>query len=165
VFRRSGFLLDRDTADEVLMRINRSLDPIPLTDGMWASFVTARHALQDVESDGAGSTMDPERLLAAAMHLAAAHSRHFPPYVTKDLEFLLRTEALIRTWSARSGAEGSQSPGDLSQQVLSNLRSEIRNYLDVAGEAAGDELVESVLKCFARAAAIPVQGNGAGSSD
>src|SRR5207302_9329223 len=83
VFGSSGFELDQDTANEVLMRIRRSLDPIPLSDGMWASYRALRGELQY-------STPGPSD------PAASPRFRNLPDHLAQDFAALLRIETVLR---------------------------------------------------------------------
>ena len=133
VFKRAGFELQHDTANEVLMRLNQSLDPIPLTDGMWAAYVAIRRGLRDFSD--------------------------LPEHVAKDLAFLLRVETILQAWIESAAADAS-TPGrmELRDRLITNVGAEIRRYLNNCEEteAYRREVRGPVIRCLSRAAGIPV---------
>jgi hypothetical protein len=158
MFRRSGFELQHDTANEVLMRIKRSLDPEPLTDGMWASYVAIRRELRYGKHDrqhkitGAGWAIDSVDVAEDA------NLRNLPQHVTKDLTFLLRIETLLWNWSlsSKTASEAAPKSRDHLRQVLINLANEVRRYSDDCDDAElyQREVIEPVIRCLMKAAGI-----------
>ena len=155
VFGGAGFELDLDTANDVLMRINRSLDPIPLSDGMWASHVAARGELRLSEDERARETHGE----AAAIDVSSRHVRDLPALVAKDLTFLLRVERVLRMWPPSGGASQEETPpSPLRDEILVRLARETRRYLDDCEEteAYQRDVLAPVLRCLAKAASIDV---------
>jgi len=155
VFGGAGFELDLETANDVLMRINRSLDPVPLSDGMWTSYVAARGRLRLSEDERAGETGGG----AAAIDVSSQHLRDLPALVAKDLTFLLRVERVLRMW-APSGNAGREEtpPSPFRDEILVRLAREARGYLDNCEETEvyQRDVLVPVLRCLAKAAKIDV---------
>ena len=161
-FRRSSFELDHATANEILMRINQSLDPIPLTEGMWASYVAARRGLRYAQYDERGELQaapgaDGPQDVADFGELSAS--------VAKDLAFLLRVETLMRLGAAAGAAPNEAPSADPSRRVLDEVSREIHRYLDGCEETEQyrRDIVDPVLKCLADAAGIQAPPQGGAS--
>lgn len=164
VFGGTGFELDLETANDVLMRINRSLDPIPLSDGMWASFVAARGALRLSEDERARETPGRD----AAIDVSSRRLDDLPALVAKDLTFLLRVERVLRMWPPPGDARPEKSPPPaLRDEILLRLAREARRYLDDGAETDADrrEVLVPVLRCLAKAAKIAVPAESAALLD
>ena len=148
VFGRTGFELPLDTANEVLMRLNRSLDPIPVSGRMWSSYLVNRRPLRYTDDDHAGSAVSPN--LVAEVDAAVAHARFgdFPAHVVRDLTLLLRLEVLLRMWTAALGPGTDQASSEpRRRQIREGLRAELVRYVDHDGptDAFPPELVDEVV--------------------
>jgi len=155
----SGFELQLDTANEVLMRINRSLDPEPLTDGMWASYVAIRRELRYVEYDRVNRAEGTDSAVDVGDLATKVNLRNLPGHVAKDFTFLLRIETLLRMWAPSARVDpGGTPPEHLRDHIFINLANETRHYLDDCedSEQYQREVLDPVIRCLAKAARIEV---------
>jgi hypothetical protein len=165
-----GFELDHDTANEILMRINQSLDPIPLTEGMWASFLAMRRELRYAEYDWSRASRTDAGTPAVEDLAAAISVDHLAPHVAKDLVFLLRIEARLRTsvGSSAGSAQGDDTSGNWSCAARDIAR-EIRGYLgqeDIEGtEALQRGVIDPLVQYLGRAAGILSSSNTTNGTD
>jgi hypothetical protein len=157
VLNSSGFELEHDTANEVLMRINQSLDPEPLTEGMWASYVAIRRELRyskydrEQEADAAGTAID------VGDPIARVNLRDLAEHVAKDFRFLLRVETLLRMWPPSSRVDaGTVSLQDPRHHILVTVKNEIRHYLNDCEESESyqRDVLVPVIRCLTKAAGI-----------
>jgi hypothetical protein len=148
----AGFELDLDTANEVLMRANRSLDPIPVTESMWASLAAARRERRysGGEARDAASVGDA----AAGLREPVGRLRGLPDHIARDLTFLLRLENVLRAW--KPPATGETPSEAVRDDILAGLAREVRRYLDECEdtEAYRHDILLPVIRCLARAARI-----------
>ena len=164
VFGRSGFELTLDTANEVLMRVNRSLDPIPVTERMWTAYLAMRRPLRysDLEAGGASGQDIPQELDAL---VASADVRDLPKHVAADLTFLLRVETLLRMWAATPG----EAPGrtERRRQLVAWLEREIARYLglDEQDDALQRQIVGDVMACLGTAVGMAAFSTNAAPGD
>ena len=159
VLSSSGFELQHDTANEVLTRINQSLDPEPLTEGMWASYVATRRELRYSKYDRVPQANGADSAVDVGDPSAQVNLRDLPEHVAKDFRFLLRVETLLRMWSPSPRIDaGAGSPQDLRHHILVKLKSEIRHYLDNCeeDEAYQRDVLVPVIRCLTEAAGIEV---------
>ena len=140
------------------MRINRSLDPVPLSDGMWASYVAARGELRDSEDERARDTPGGEPAIGVS-HPPSRRLRDLPTLIAKDLTFLLRVERVLRMWQPSGRVDrGDAPPRHLRDEILLRLARETRRYLDDCEETETyrREVLAPVIRCLAKAAKIEV---------
>jgi hypothetical protein len=158
-FRRSSFELDQVTANEILMRINQSLDPQSLTDGMWATYAAARRRLHYAKYDDAGEPR-AEGGVELDGPAGVPDFRELSDSVAKDLAFLLRIETLMRRWIALGDA-----PADASRQMRDQVSSEVHHYLDDCEktERYQRDVVDPILRCLASAAGVQLPPEGSAS--
>jgi hypothetical protein len=162
VFARAGFELTLDMANDILMRVNQSLDPIPVTERMWSAYLAMRAPLRysDLEPGHASSgSLDGE--LEAAV--ADANTRDLPRHVAVDLMLLLRLEVLLRMAGA-SDRKADASLDARRQAITEALEREVRAYVSRSGVSveAADQVVEDVMGALARVMRQP-PGASAGS--
>lgn len=130
VFGRASFELQLEDAHELLMRLSQSLDPIPVTDGMWLSHLANRRRLRYMDREAGSATGVAE--LARAVDEAVSHARFddLPPHLIPDLLLLLRVEALLQLWTASSTAAGAGRSAGTEDELRSSLESEIASYVE-----------------------------------
>jgi hypothetical protein len=156
-FRRSTFELDHSTANEILMRINRSLDPIPLTEGMWASYVAARRSLHFARVDAAAAAT-PTKRIEPGNPADLPELRTLSESVAKDLAFLMRVETVMRRWVAG----GSDAPAADVRRDLDEISAAINQYLDGCEQTAAykRDIEGPILRCLASAAGVRLPSPG-----
>ena len=157
VLSSSGFELPHDTANEVLMRINASLDPEPLTEGMWASYVAIRRELRYSKYDRVHEANGADNAIDVGDPLAHVNLHDLPEHVAKDFRFLLRVETLLRMWSPSPKVDaGAVSPQDPRHHILVTVKNEIRHYLNDCEESEPyhRDVLVPVIRCLTNAAGI-----------
>ena len=158
VLSSSGFELQHDTANEVLMRINQSLDPEPLTEGMWASYVAIRRELRYSKYDRVHEANGADNAIDVRDPIAHVSFRDLAEHVAKDFRFLLRVETLLRMWAPSPKVDaGAVSPQD-PRHILVTVKNEIRHYLDDCEESEPyqRDVLVPVIRCLTKAAGIEV---------
>jgi hypothetical protein len=157
MFGRAGFELHIETAHEILVRLNRLLDPIPVSVPMWDSYLAARRPLR--YADFRRSHATDRASIALELEQAAAHAdfSRFSDVVANDLGLLLRVEILLRMWtSSATAAEGVTTADPRRREIAQILHGELLSYLhrletdEAASQALADEVAKYVLKEAAR---------------
>ncbi len=148
VFRRTRFELRLETANDVLMRINRSLDPQMITDDLWSTYVALRRSLGYAPPSQAELPSGRERpALPSDPQIQDAVGR-LPPSVVKDFTLLLRIEARLRLALTDSVERGPS--------IRADLRDEIRDYLgpNMESLSSGEDGIEPAVRCLTEAAGL-----------
>jgi hypothetical protein len=159
VFARAGFELQHETANEILMLVNQSLDPIPLTEGMWASLEALRRELRYTEYDRTRSFPDDQAGASPSDPTDTLDVGRLAPHVAKDLVFLLRLESLVRTCTEATGTpDDEEARAARWPQVSRGIARDICQYLGQPDDPISETLrlhsIDPVLRCLARAAGI-----------
>lgn len=155
VFGRSTFELQLDTANEVLMRVNRSLDPIPVTERMWTAYRGMRRPLRFADLDAELVAGRDIRQQVDAL-VAGADVGDLPPHVASDLTWLLRVEVLLRMWAE---APGGETAGDERRRaIVVHLEREIVQYASVGEqeEVTARRIAAEIMVLLARVVGRPV---------
>jgi hypothetical protein len=156
VFSGSGFRLTHDVANEVLMRVNRSLDPEPLTERMWASYVAIRREGSYATHGRRPEANGPDRSVAPE-DPADVHLRELPEHVARDFAFLLRVEELLKSWSSvRTTDIPAATRAGARDEILAGLAREIRRYSNDCEDTAAYrlEVRDPIIRCLAQAVGI-----------
>ena len=95
MFGRGGFELQIETAHEILMRLNRLMDPIPVSVPMWDAYLAARRPLRYVEFSRSHATDRTAILLETDQATAHADFSRCSDLVSNDLGMLLRVDVLL----------------------------------------------------------------------
>ncbi len=153
MFGRVGFELHIETAHEVLMRLNRLLDPIPVSVPMWDEYLATRRPLR--YADFSRSRATDRTAIVVEMDQAASHADfgRFQEVVSNDLLLLLRVEILLRMWTSSATMVGDATSSEPRRREIAQvLRDELLSYLrrqetdDAASKALADDVAEYLLK-------------------
>ena len=128
VFGRSRIDLDLDTAHEILMRVGRTLDPVPVTERMWSAYLSLRRPLRYSGLDsGAAAGQDVQAVVDGLV--AQADGPSLPADIAADLLLLLRLETLLQMWAAGGGQADTEFSGR-RPEILAALHREVARYLE-----------------------------------
>lgn len=155
MFGRVGYELPIETAHEILMRLNRLMDPIPVSVPMWDAYLAARRPLRYVEFSRSHATDRTAIILETDQAAAHADFSRCSDMVSNDLGMLLRVEILLRMWTSSATATDSLSSDPRRVEIAQVLRDELLSYLrrQETDEAASTTLAEEVAAYLLKEAA------------
>jgi hypothetical protein len=151
VFGRAGFQLQLDDAHEIVSRLNQSLDPIPVTERMWTSHLANRRRLRDADlCDALAAGADLGLQIDAVV--AGADFGDFPPHIVRDLEFLLRVEALLQLWTTAAGSGQGSASMDADRHLHAALATEVSRHAarEPAREALPSDVADDIVRYLER---------------